>query len=155
MGTVIAVPSLIKMVAADAYAFAFNLMGHKPFSAFLADEDEDTFIISIFLAKSSEYVQYRVENSKEIAVKNVYVTLPMPAYLWICEYSTMASYTHNLADAELVLDATIALPNLNNTIVFLRTKNRFLVNDEEMLIVDRCEKAFKIFEPRAVYCYSK
>lgn len=155
LGTVIAVPSLIKMVAADAYAFAFNLMGHKPFSAFLADEDEDTFIISIFLAKSSEYVQYRVENSKEIAVKNVYVDFPMPAYLWICEYSTMASYTHNLADAELVLDATIALPNLNNTIVFLRTKNRFLVNDEEMLIVDRCEKAFKIFEPRAVYFYSK
>ena len=62
MGTVIAVPSLIKMVAADAYAFAFNLMGHHPFSAFLADENEDTLIISIFLAKSSEYVQYRVEN---------------------------------------------------------------------------------------------
>ena len=79
----------------------------------------------------------------------------MPAYLWICEYSTMDSYTHKLADAELVLDATIALPNLNNTILFLRTKNRFLVDVEEMLIVDGGEKAFKIFEPRAVYCYSK
>ena len=151
IGAVIALPPSIKMTAADAYTFAVNLMCIKPISALLAEENEENFIISIFLVKSTEYVRYRVKHAKELSEKDTYINYPMPDYVWVCEYSTLESYSHKLANAELVLDATVVLPSIYNTIVGFRSRNTFFMYADNMIVGECFEKTFKIYEPCSVY----
>ena len=168
IGTVIVVPDSIKMEAEVAYYFANDFIAVDPFCSLLVDEDDERFIISIFLVKSTEYVRYRVAHATSLSEKDLYVNCPLPDYVWLCEYSTVDSYTHNLANAELVLDATVARPNLFNSLVLFRIRNyilptadRMSVEDDldntvaaRMIFGDDFDETIRKFKPESVFYYS-
>lgn len=85
-------------------------------------------ITRIFLASSRSFKQKRVNkfsigcNMEQYA--NVYASIPMPKFIWVCElYADFSSYTEGRSMGEIILDATSIGTDMERSIILIHYPN--------------------------------
>lgn len=72
---------------------------------------KNPLILRLFLTSSSEYKKYRGSTIKSNILKEYYLSLDLPHYIWVMEISTAELYSDNLAIGDIIIDATFANTN--------------------------------------------
>ena len=100
-------------------------------------------VFRIFLTSSKSYKCFRHDHPISNQISQLYLQLPMPKFIWVCELSTKALYPKEKVVGEILWDATashndpyaflaIHYPNaiiLNDRDSMADDPSRFLVND--------------------------
>lgn len=109
----IAVPLYKRMFldAPDAAAIFHSILHHEhlgidTWSSNFLDPNEDV-IIRLFMSSSHSLKEYRAKTIKSQYVREAYVLVPMPHFVWVCELYRDFDYNDGLqAFGEIVIDAT-------------------------------------------------
>ena len=93
---------------------------------------KDDLVIRIFLTTARNYKSSRFEGSSDKYAKKLYINLPLPKFVWVCEITTLQLHKQNKAIGEIVLDATAS-----------KSRKKF----DELILVRYQEKiGYKTFE---------
>ena len=111
----IAVPLYKRMFldASDAAAVVRSVLHHEHFGIdvwageFLKPKED--VVIRLFMASSRSFKEYRSNSLCNRIAREVYASIPMPRFIWICELYRMDDYFQSKAFGEIVIDATAAL----------------------------------------------
>lgn len=103
--------------------------------------NRDQLITRTFLTSSKSYKKFRRKEILPFGISKVYVELPMPKFIWICEISTPELYANGQVIGELLFDATA---NHHDRLSFLiiHYPDFLLLNDRNCLTDD--EKRFTV-----------
>lgn len=112
----LAVPLYKRMFldAPNAYSTIRSLLQSKAFGisewacSFLKPRED--VIIRVFMASSRSFKAFRMETLKGFDLKKLYMLIPMPRFVWVCELYRVHEYEDLQAFGEIVIDATSA-PN--------------------------------------------
>ena len=96
----------IFLEANDAEKIFYNVLENTSIGLTNLGDLTDDLVIRIFLTTARNYKSSRFESDDDIQVKKLYVNLPLPKFVWVCEISTLELYKQNRAIGEVVLDAT-------------------------------------------------
>jgi len=67
----------------------------------------DTHVVKTYLASSRSYKEYlALNNDLDTDIKEVFLGIPMPKFIWVAEIATIKSFEKNLCDGIIVQDAT-------------------------------------------------
>ena len=113
----------IFMTAEDAYDVIINLIKETSDSIKNVIEDTSQVVIRLFLAPSVTYKNFRINNTDCLNEKIFFSQVNYPKYLWICEYSTIDSYSRHMSKGEYILDATSSKQKMTETIISMRHGN--------------------------------
>ena len=84
--------------------------------------------VSIFLVSSHSLKNYRIKTLKDENLKEYYLYIPMPRFVWVCELYKVGEYLKDTIEAfgEIVLDTTSVptLENAGNSIIFVHYPGR-------------------------------
>lgn len=100
--------------APNAYSTIISLLQSEDFgisswSDSFLKKNEDV-IIRIFMASSRSFKAFRMSTLKGMDLKKLYMLIPMPRFVWVCELYRLCDYDSLQAFGEIVIDATSA-PN--------------------------------------------
>jgi hypothetical protein len=95
---------------------------------------DNPLIFRLFLASSRSFRNFRV-NSMESAdkLKYVYMSIPFPRFIWVCELYSKKSYEKDEAIGEIVIDATSTANEKLNSIIMMQYPGvyaRGIIKDE-------------------------
>lgn len=98
--------------AQDAYdictsALASSKLGIRRFCSMLGTK-ENPVIIRLFMCSSRNYKHRRITNmsNKNKEVRERYINLPLPRFIWVCEIYDEKGYNNSEASGEMIIDAT-------------------------------------------------
>lgn len=91
-------------------------------------KEKEAVIMRIFLASSHSLKNYRIKTLKDENLKEYYLYIPMPRFVWVCELYKVGEYLKDTIEAfgEIVLDTT-SVPTLENagkSIIFVHYPGR-------------------------------
>lgn len=112
----LAVPLYKRMFldAPNAYSTIRSLLQSKAFGisewadSFLKPKED--VIIRMFMASSKSFKAFRMKTLKGVDLRKLYMLIPMPRFVWVCELYRVEDYNTLQAFGEIVIDATSA-PN--------------------------------------------
>ncbi|MDO5398278.1 MAG: hypothetical protein Q4G33_10140 [bacterium] len=87
--------------------------------------DENPIVIRLFLTSSRKYKSYKVHNAEPNNLRNIYMEINFPKFLWVAEISTYDMYTKGKALGEIIIDATSTRVDVSCSIISIRYKNLF------------------------------
>lgn len=122
--------------APDAEAVFFTILNHEYLGlerwsteGFL--EEKEAVIMRMFLTSSHSLKNYRIKTFKDENLKEYYLYIPMPRFVWVCELYKVDEYLKETNDTieafgEIVLDTTSVptLKNAGDSIIFAHYPGR-------------------------------
>ncbi len=72
------------------------------------DKDNNPLVLRVFLVSSAEYKKYKSKTIKSKVLKEHYLNLNLPHYIYVVEISTALQYNENCAFGDIIIDATAA-----------------------------------------------
>lgn len=147
----IAVPLYKRMFldAGDAYAIIstlVNMEGYRPddWNDELLKTNEP-IVVRMFLSSSHSLKKFRTETLDSVYAKEIYTSIPMPRFVWVCEMYRVSDYENGLAFGEIVIDATSAANRLQRSLILMHYIGSMVIRfpdekeavfDEEAIITD-------------------
>lgn len=114
--------------APDAEQFMYSVLFDEPLGigAWAGDflEKNEPVVMRLFMASSRSLKEFRSETLKSLGMKQIYASIPMPRFVWVCELYRVSDYLKVekcgpdepiYAFAEIIADAT-SVPTEKNPI---------------------------------------
>jgi hypothetical protein len=129
---------LYKRILLDAFEaekIFYELLKNKYFGLNNLENIDDKIVISIFLSTARNYKASRFESVDNSVAKRLYINIPLPKFVWVCEISTLNEYKNNKIIGEIVLDATASKYDKLESTILIRYQQKFgfKLNNETML----------------------
>ena len=129
---------LYKRILLDAFEaekIFYELMKNKYFGLNNLENIDDKVVIRIFLSTARNYKAGRFESVNNSVAKELYLNIPLPKFVWVCEISTLSEYKNNKIIGEIVLDATSSKYDKLESTILIRYQQKFgfKLNNETIL----------------------
>jgi hypothetical protein len=111
---------------------ASHLNGAKAASQFLR---YDQIVTRVFLTSSKSFKKICRQKMLPLNISDVYCSLHMPKFIWVCEISTPELFQKGKVAGELIFDAT-ANPNDRLAFLAIHYPDLLLLNDRDALTDD-------------------
>ena len=132
--------------ASEAEKVFLNVLKNKYLGISNLKEFGTKFAIRIFLTTSKNYKNGRFIGNGNENVKDLYINLSMPKFVWVCEITTIDLYKKGKALGEIVIDVTATIGDFNE-LFLIRYPKKFLFkhkNDNIMTMKKKLENIKKI-----------
>ena len=101
------ISNIIVPLNAKIYLDAEKAIGAANYIVACYMDVRDQSVIRTFLASSRSYRQYLMDNDDISAeAKDIYVKIPMPKFVWICEISDLVACERSKVNGIVIIDAT-------------------------------------------------
>jgi hypothetical protein len=92
--------------------------------------ENNPVIIRLFLASSKSFLRARVQSFEYgEPLSELYLVLPFPKFVWVCEIYDRHSYNDNEALGEIIIDATASPVSKEQSVIMLNFVGIFLTHD--------------------------
>ena len=131
--------------ASEAEKIFLNILKDKYLGIDNLKKYGNKFVVRIFLSTSRNYKVGRFSGNTNEKMKNLYINLKMPKFIWVCEIGTVDAYKNKKMMGEIVLDTTASIGDFNE-LLLIRYPGKILVKlkkDNEQNLRSKLMKMYR------------
>jgi len=131
--------------ASEAEKIFLNILKDKYLGIDNLKKYGNKFVVRIFLSTSRNYKVGRFSGNTNEKMKNLYINLKMPKFIWVCEIGTVDAYKNKKMMGEIVLDTTASIGDFNE-LLLIRYPGKILVKlkkDNEQNLKSKLMKMYR------------